>query len=66
LSCSVSLPQAAARAEMASSLAFVVAAVAIGRAAGESVEATEANWEKEVTKKVEAGGFAFVKFLAPW
>jgi len=51
---------------MARALAFVAAAVAIGRAAGDAVEVTEATWEKEVTKKVEAGGFAFVKFLAPW
>jgi len=45
----------------------ILSAVALAtRASGESLEVTEANWDKEVTKRVENGQFVFAKFLAPW
>jgi len=33
---------------------------------GESLAITDKNWDTEIQKKVDAGGFAFVKFQAPW
>lgn len=38
----------------------------VGKAYGDALLVTEDTWEKEVDKKVEAGGFVFVKFFAPW
>jgi len=56
-------PQAVAPPQAMARLAILAALVGTARAA---IEATEASWDKDVMKPVEAGKYAFVKFLAPW
>jgi len=50
---------------MRRSIALVAAAL-VGTANGEAITLSQDSWEKEVTQRVNGGGFAFVKFLAPW
>jgi len=47
-------------------LAVLSAAAMACHANGESLAVTEANWDKEVTQRVEKGQFVLAKFQAPW